>query len=500
MLPGNLRMARQTRFTSRIPKCLTRVSSFGPPSTRGGSFPFERGTVVYSLFVIVALLVLTVFSTTISVQAYNSKDNQSNPLAPTLSPVNLSNDSPVDAEFPMVASVGSNVYVSWSESSGGIKFRASLDYGQQWLPSVSSPALTVSPQGGEYGIVQFPVMCANASDVFIAWSQAVGSSGLQIFEATSLNNGSSFSVTQLTFSDGEGSTTKGGYITPAIAASGPNVYVTFSGNGSNSYVMSSNNYGSTWGIPYLYSHSLEDEVAAWGNNGYALANRALAVSHNAGETWTASIYNATLKGDEPMIAVYESDVYVVSESSHVTGNQGYIHAYVSNNNGDTFKTFNDFSPTVNDSWAPMVGAFGNSSWVALRAHPGGPKGEVWVYTSSDGGQKWSVPYSLSGPGASGTSETFPFEVASTDGQNVFVGWAHQVSPGYWTFMVGASNDGGTTWSTPPGINTSQNANGEAGFENDLAVAAISSSGQYCYAVWQYRNATENQIFFGSITY
>lgn len=410
-------------------------------------------------------------------------------------PVNLSNDTPTNAQYPMVASSGSNIYVSWSEGIAGIKFRWSNDYGQEWNPPLSLPAVTVSYESEGYGLSQFPVMCANGSDVFIAWSQAVGSIGLQIFEATSMNNGSSFNLSQLTSSNGKGNVTKGGYITPAIAASGANVYVTFSGNGSNSFVTSSNNYGSSWSPPHLYSHSLEDEVAAWGNNGYALANRALAVTHNSGQTWFASIYNQTLQGDEPMIAVYQNYVYVSSETSHRTGTEGYIHAYASNNSGDNFTTFENLTPTVNDSWAPMVGAFGTSAWIAVRQYPGGQKGEVWVYTTTDGGQKWSSPISLSGKPAKGSAETFPFEVATTDVQDVFVGWARQVSSGYWTFMISASTDGGTSWSPSPGVNVSQNSNGEAGFENDLAVAAISSSGTYCYSVWQFRNGTENQIYF-----
>lgn len=454
---------------------------------------------VSAVLIILCLVLLATFLTSFSAEALSSglSGLQGQPVASP--PVNLSNDSPINATYPIVDSVGSNVYVSWSEGIGGIKFRASSDYGQDWSPPLSSPAMTVSKEGGDYGFVQFPVMFANASDVFIAWSQDVGSVGLQIFEATSTNNGSSFNVTQLTSTVGKGNTTKGGYITPAIAASGSNVYVTFSGNGSYSFVMSSNNYGSTWSKPHLYAQSLEDQVAAWGENGYAVANRALQVTHNGGATWTRAVFeNGTIQGDEPMIAAYGQYVYVASETSHITGNQGFIHTYVSNDSGSNFTVIEDFSPTVNDSWAPMVGAFGNSAWIAVRQYPGGQKGQVWVYTTTDGGLNWSAPVSLSGTPTKGTAETFPFEVVSTDGQNVFVGWAHQVSSGHWTFMVGASSDGGSSWSAAPGINVSQNSNGEAGFENDLAVAAISSSGPYCYSVWQYRNGSQNQIYFGAV--
>jgi hypothetical protein len=450
-------------------------------------------------------------------------------------PVNLSGDSPTQATYPAVASSGSYVYVAWSEGSGGIKFRSSSNYGANWSPPLKSPAMNLSSEGGLYGPVQFPVMTANGSDVFVAWSQDWSSLGLEIFEASSVNNGTTFTVSQLTFSNGEGNTTEGGYIIPAIAASGPNVYVSFSGNGSkstlsadgpnvgsgfsaNSYVMSSNDYGMTWSAPHLYTHSVEDELAAWGNDAYAIADHTLAVSQNAGKTWKVVRANSTFLGDEPMIAAYGQYVYVVTELPYGPNrNETYIRAYISDDSGTKFTVIKDLSPTLNDSWAPMVGTYGDghgvgggvpfgqngnngsSAWVALRQYPGGAKGQVWVYTTTDGGESWSGPVSLSGTGTKGTAETFPFDVVSTDGQHVFVGWSHQVRSGYWTFTVGYSSDGGTTWTPPGGVDVSLNSKGEAGFEHDLAVAAISASGAYCYAVWQYMQGATDQVYFNAIS-
>lgn len=449
--------------------------------------PPRFATISYLIPLMIVLL-LYVPSTLFATQGYGTSGN-----AQTLStPVNLSNDSPTNATFPIVASTGRNVYVSWSEGSGGIKFRASTNHGVNWNPPLSSPAMTLSPSKGLYGIAQFPVMCANGSDVFVAWSQVYSSIGLQIFEATSTNNGGSFSVTRLTSTVGIAQNTTGGYITPAIAASGSNVYVTFAGNGSNSYVMSSNDYGSTWSAPFHYAHYLEDQDAASGNNAYAISDSSLVVSHNGGVSWTAQTTPA-LTGDEPMIAVAGSNVYVAAESGKSGSSLYEVHVLISNNNGNTFRKI-DLTTTVPDSWAPMVGAYGNSSWIAEREYPGSAKGEVWMYSTTNGGQNWTSPISLSGPGKAGTEETFPFEVASTDGEHVFVGWAHQVDSGHWTFMISNSNNGGLTWAPPPGINVSQNKKGEAGFENDLAVAAISSSGIYCYSVYQYRLGDTNQIY------
>src|ERR1039457_1209285 len=63
------------------------------------------------------------------------------------SPVNLSGDS-YKAQYPWVASSGSNVYVSWTEAAHGIYIRVSNNYGATWNPTVTKPATRLSPTGG----------------------------------------------------------------------------------------------------------------------------------------------------------------------------------------------------------------------------------------------------------------------------------------------------------------------------------------------------------------
>jgi hypothetical protein len=155
--------------------------------------------------------------------------------------------------------------------------------------------------------------------------------------------------------------------------------------------------------------------------------------------------------------------------------------------------------TVPDSWAPMLWAHGNSAWIAERQNPGGSAGQVWVYTTTNNGTSWNNPVSLSGRGASGSAETFPYTVASSDQVNVFVAWSHQIRSGYWTFMISYSGDGGIHWTAPPGINVSKNNNGEAGRETDIATGAISSYGATCYAAWQYTSGTSNQIYYATVS-
>ena len=167
------------------------------------------------------------------------------------------------------------------------------------------------------GVADYPIVYANGSDVYVVWSQAVNTSGvnvLQVFFAASTNGGASFSkAIQLT----SGSSTNG-WITPVIAASGPNVYIAYTGNGKNSFVIWSNNYGATWSVPHQYATTHEPQIAAWGNNAYAIADGVeIAVTNNAGATWTQES-SQTNQGDEPWIATSGPYVYIVSQTKGTT--------------------------------------------------------------------------------------------------------------------------------------------------------------------------------------
>ncbi len=187
-------------------------------------------------------------------------------------PLNLSNDG-YQAHFPWIANSGNHIYVAWTEEIHGIYLRSSLDGGSTWNPPLASPATLLSIKHKGYGVAGYPIVYANASDVYVVWSQTVNTSGvnvLQIFIAVSTNSGASFSpAVQLT----SGSSVNG-WITPVLAASGPNVYVAYTGNGKNSYVTWSNNYGAagSWSTPLHFAVTHEPQIAAWGSNAYVIAD------------------------------------------------------------------------------------------------------------------------------------------------------------------------------------------------------------------------------------
>jgi hypothetical protein len=438
--------------------------------------------------VLLPILFVAIFSLGFSSLFVNASASAvlSTPSVSFNSPVNLSNDTG-KAQFPDVVNVGSHVYAAWTEGSRGIMFRASSNNGSTWSPPVSKPAIRISWKGGT---CQYPLLSANGSNVYATWSQSFGNTtGLQLFEATSANYGASFSnATKLT-----SSYSPNGWITPVIASWGQNVYIVYSGMGKNSYVISSNNAGTTWSSPYHFAVTFEPEVAVVGNNVYATADGIqFAVSHDAGHTWTKTL-NQRYMGDEPMIAASGKYVYIVSQSKTTNGT---IWIIISSNNGTTFSNRHVLNGSVTNNWGPMIGAHGASLWVAWHNYPGGIRAQEWITTSSNYGVSWSTPQSLSG---SGHWVGWPWEIASTDGKNVYTMWPEQVtsSPNYWIVRASYSSDGGTTWSPQPGMNVSQNSNGEAAPENDLADAAISSYGSSAFAVWQLitNSGATNQVYF-----
>ncbi len=95
---------------------------------------------------------------------------------------------------------GEYVYVAYTEGGSGIYFTVSSNGGSTW-----NTPLKISNKGGT---AQFPVMdtgdgyqSSNSGDVYVAWAQTV-SKVLQIFVASSTNNGASFTTTQVSTTGG----------------------------------------------------------------------------------------------------------------------------------------------------------------------------------------------------------------------------------------------------------------------------------------------------------
>ena len=182
---------------------------------------------------------------------------------------------------PNVQSVGSHVYVAWTDKGGGIMFRSSSDGGHSWN------GVKIVGRGGQY-----PIMSVSGTHVYIVWS----SGGINF--VSSSNNGASWSpVVKLS---------SGGAVTPFIASDGTLVSVVYvQSSSTTSFVTTSSNSGSTWTTPFQYSSGNEPQVAVSGANVYVVsdtsskANVEFGVSHDGGKSFTMSSLPA---GSEPWVA------------------------------------------------------------------------------------------------------------------------------------------------------------------------------------------------------
>jgi hypothetical protein len=410
-------------------------------------------------------------------------------------PINLSNDlvnGTGNASNPDIASVGSHVYVAWSELNKGILFRESPNGGSTWYPPLNESGQDIAPAGRTTA----PLISANGSNVYIAWSQTIGVTGAQIVETTSTNYGVTFSTpVELTNS----ATGAGPFITPFIASYNDTVAVVFNDAGDNeSFATVSSNAGTTWTTPYAYAHNREDQVAVYQSDIYVVADPiTIAVSNNAGVNWSKS-FTVGPYGSEAWVAAAGSNAYVAWETK---GSTSQAWLTMTHNDGANFTAPTLLTGSVSDAWAPMVSALGNSVWIAVHNFPGGNMSRVYVYTSTTNGTSWNLPVEVSGAVGSITDTSFPFTVSTSDGINVFTAWSEQVDPNTWQLMVSYSADGGTAWTPSPGIDASQNPTGTQGSNsNDLADAAIASSGASVFATWQQFNTSNpnvNQVYFSA---
>jgi len=383
--------------------------------------------------------------------------------------------SATDAKEPAVSTSanGQYVYVAWTEGSGGIYSTVSSNGGSTW-----STPLKISNKGGT---TQFPVMdtgdgyeSSNSGDVYVAWAQTV-SSELQIFVASSTNNGASFTTNQVS---------SGGGITPALATSGNDVYVTWyqtnpcpvtalnplnstTGTGENGciYVDSSVSNGGAWSTPVQLnpSHKGEAQIVAEGSYAYVAADGVYFSSYGipgAPNNWDGS--GSTPTGWTEPIQVYE------------------------------FYSYDPTSPSTSCSVVPpatpptgCLTSFGREPWVAasgldvyLTWEAVNLSSSTALYsdygiTSTDGGLTWypGTCNAVTCPGSQLTSLPPTITTAAQQAPFLMTGGAKDIwepenaglgSNAFLTFhslsgsaaiYVTSTTDNGSSWSAPQQVNT-----------------------------------------------
>src|SRR5579872_2466392 len=390
------------------------------PSTRsisvsrnsGGSLP--KKIILVSL-VLVLLAPISLFGLT--------KASAASPSNVTFtSPVNLSADT-YQAKYPWVSSSGNYVYVAWTEGSHGVFLRVSNNNGAagSWTPPLTQAATRLSLKGGT---TNYPVMSANGSNIYVAWTQSLVSGGNALtFVAASSNYGASFTTTELSIN-----LTAYSSDTPFIATYGNNAYIIWHAVASNGaasvWVSSTTSSGMKWStalqLDAKSGQADEPQIAAWGNYVYATWDRNGAwfdVSANNGLTWSTPLNLNTGSGGvpagnvrEPWITASGTNVYVSwnDNSGYGTTNGKIYDPYimVSNNNGKNWNQNTtpkgakiNLMPGSTSSWEIQDQAVGNSVYVIWRDHTPAytTNGDDLMISSANAGLTWTPALGTSSP-------------------------------------------------------------------------------------------------------
>ena len=61
-------------------------------------------------------------------------------------------------------------------------FRHSPDGGNTWIPALTQSATRLSTKLKGFGVADYPIVSANGSDVYVVWTQAVNTSGVNVLQ------------------------------------------------------------------------------------------------------------------------------------------------------------------------------------------------------------------------------------------------------------------------------------------------------------------------------
>jgi hypothetical protein len=290
-------------------------------------------------------------------------------------------------------------------------------------------------------------------------------------------------------------------------------------NGFNVVFVKSTDHGRTWSAPVrtygnvpwtdkpvlTSSADGRDVYVSW--NGPTGGDPWMAVSHDAGKTWTQTkavasdryyfAYDATVLPDDTVVFSESSLTYTGPGDDP----EGVVkhHALMSTNRGRTWRNVVVDTVPVGEPCADCRADYyvGHSSVSSNAAghlvytydgptEPLGPQ-RIYVRRSTDDGRTWSVRTTLSVAGENATAPAL--EVARYgDVRLYYFQTARGDDPDLWNVWYRSSGDGGRTWSSPVRISDASSGAGyktAAGFfepYGDYGEIAVTSRGA-TVAVW-----------------
>ncbi len=337
-----------------------------------------------------------------------------------------------------------------------IIFRSSGDSGMTWSTDKFLPVSKKTQNDPEIEV-------ANDGAIYALWLDAY-TPGVKFIKST--NHGTSWSTPIFFTGKGKDQVAWNDKPILAISPNGQHVYIAY--NSSDSYVVSSHNYGASFGSPV----KTNNDARYWFHNGGAVASN----------------------GD-----VYFS---AVDFSQDYTGD-AYIDVLKSTNQGASFITTRvDTSKQMPDCpWAAgcYFGFLGSSAVMAIDGAGkivlaysandlAGAAEKMYVRTSTNG-TTWSARQEISN-GVAGVNNSFPAIAATTVNGDFRVTWQddRNGSTNVWNTWYRRSTNGGSTWSAAVRISDLgsgapyKGANGFTFPYGDYFEMAVDSTGRN-HVVW-----------------
>lgn len=417
---------------------------------------------------------------------------------------NVSNNGSGNSTAPVVAAVGTHVYVAWEEKPASNKhiatyFVASNDQGNTWGPLLVFDNMA----GGANPQTSAVQIAAEGQYVFLTWEQ-----GGQTAYAISSNNGETF-PTNGTFTTGVPAGTMSG---ESVSASGSYGYFSWADvpTGSKAHeIVFVQVHDSGSGIFSIMPAKVisggssthgEDEIKSSGNNVVVVWDSIWAVnsSSNGNKFSSPKQLNTGTSGGslsrEPMLAFCGSNVYATFLSKNAS-NVYNAWVAVSNNKGGTFAAAKELSASLSTIREVQVNCNANDVYITSRGESPAVSGtQQYVYVSQNRGATFSAPM-LAGQQKLPNPEN-GFGGIAVSGNNAYITWVHNnVSKGVQQVFVSASEDNGTTWA--PRQQVSNSATGVIGYGDPAGgqgplIAAIPSA---VFLVWEDNSAGNGQIMF-----
>ena len=307
------------------------------------------------------------------------------------------------SENPEVAVWGANVYVAWDDDSTGnheIYFKKSADGGTTWA---STKRLT-NNETSSFA----PTVAVSGPNVYVVWYDH-STSVDEIYFLKSTDGGATWPAPRK-LAD---SPTSAQY--PAIAVSGSNVFVVWSGfTSGNQEILfrKSTDGGATWlaikrisisaGLSNFPRVAVDGSTVGvvWQDKTPGETDIYFRRSTDGGTTWQTvkKLINSAGASDAPILAIRAADVYAVWQEESAVYPEIYFRKSV--DGGATWQTARKLSNTTPSSKYPAIAANGSTVCVPWQEHVTAYP-EIYFRKSTDGGTTWSTTKNVSN--MSGTS-------------------------------------------------------------------------------------------------